>query len=304
MSDLEKIKKIEIAKKFISENISLFRCPLCSEKVLIKDNSLICLNNHCFDLSRKGYINFLISSIHSKYNREMFISRKLVTETGFFQPLIEKIARIILDKTKGNNSREVGIVLDAACGEGSILTDILTVVSYRSNIKIVGIGLDISLKGIKIASANNTNNINNIDHFWLVGDLARSPFNNNQFDIIVNILSPANYIEFKRILKKDGLLIKVLPNPGYLQEIRKIFYSGKEGIEYSNQKTYDLLLKNFNLYQEERVVYKRKIDKDYLIPLLKMTPLSWNINEEEISNKYLKIREITVDLKVVSAKNY
>ena len=45
-----KIKKIEIAKYLITENIKIFKCPICSEDMLLKDNSLICLNNHCFDL--------------------------------------------------------------------------------------------------------------------------------------------------------------------------------------------------------------------------------------------------------------
>ena len=83
-----KIKKIEIAKYLITENIKIFKCPICSEDMLLKDNSLICLNNHCFDLSRKGYINFLINSASSKYDRQMFYSRKYIIENNFFQPLI------------------------------------------------------------------------------------------------------------------------------------------------------------------------------------------------------------------------
>ena len=179
------------------------------------------------------------------------------------------------------------------------MVNVLTNLNHRSNLKFVGIGFDISREGIKIASAGNSDNI------WLIADLAHSPFKNNQFDIIVNILSPANYSEFRRILKKEGLLIKVLPNPGYLMEIRKLFYSGKEKNEYSNKKTFDLLIKNFNPAHQERVIYKKEVKPDSLIPLLEMTPLCWNINKEKLNkNKWSEIREVTIDLKLISAKNY
>ena len=82
------IKKIEIAKYLITENIKIFKCPICSEDMLLKENSLVCLNNHCFDLSRKGCINFLINPASSKYDRQMFYSRKYIIENNFFQPLI------------------------------------------------------------------------------------------------------------------------------------------------------------------------------------------------------------------------
>ena len=36
-----KIKKIEIAKYLITENIKIFKCPICSEDMLLRENSLI-----------------------------------------------------------------------------------------------------------------------------------------------------------------------------------------------------------------------------------------------------------------------
>jgi len=88
-------------------------------------------------------------------------------------------------------------------------------------------------------------------------------------------------------------------------EIRKLFYSGKEKNEYSNKKTFDLLIKNFNSAHQERVIYKKEVKPDSLIPLLEMTPLCWNINKEKLNkNKWSEIREVTIDLELISAKNY
>jgi len=293
----EHIKKIELAKRFIAENIKIFRCPVCSEQMLLKGNSLLCLNKHCFDLSRKGYLNLLMHSISSKYDRQMLNSRKIITQQGFFQAFIERIGDIIIREIKEKKTKTTVRILDAGCGEGSNLVSLLSYLSSKSNLKFIGIGLDISREGIHIASISYPGNI------WLVADLANCPFNDQQFDIIINILSPANYAEFKRILKDSGLFIKVLPGSNYLQEIRKIFYTKKEKREYSNEGVIALLERNFNIISKDHLMYKKDIDQDNQITLLEMTPLSWNINKQDIKQKqHLEMKQITVDLTIIAAK--
>ncbi|MDD3655303.1 MAG: methyltransferase domain-containing protein [Atribacterota bacterium] len=293
----EHIKKIELAKRFIAENIKIFRCPVCSEQMLLKGNSLLCLNKHCFDLSRKGYLNLLMHSISSKYDRQMLNSRKIITRQGFFQALIERIGDIIIREIKEKKTETIVRILDAGCGEGTNLVSLLSYLSSKSNLKFIGIGLDISREGIHIASVSYPGNI------WLVADLANCPLNDQQFDIIINILSPANYAEFKRILKDSELFIKVLPGSSYLQEIRKIFYTKKEKREYSNEEVIALLGKNFNIISQEQLVYKWKLRRDDFIPIIEMTPLSWSINKEDIKQKrHLEMKQITVDLTIVAAK--
>ena len=45
---------------FLAGYQDLFRCPLCaSEMKLVDLKSLICTNNHCYDLARQGYVNML-----------------------------------------------------------------------------------------------------------------------------------------------------------------------------------------------------------------------------------------------------
>ena len=43
---------------------------------------------------------------------------------------------------------------------------------------------------------------------WFVGDLARLPIKDASMDVLLDIFSPANYGEFRRVLSKDGVLIK------------------------------------------------------------------------------------------------
>lgn len=290
----ERIKKIELAKRSITKNIKIFRCPVCSEQMLLKGNSLLCLNKHCFDLSRKGYLNLLMHSISSKYDRQMLNSRKIIAQQGFFQALIERIGDLVIREIKEKKTETIVRILDAGCGEGSNLVSLLSYLSSKSNLEFIGIGLDISREGIHIASTNYPGNI------WLVADLANCPFNDQQFDILINILSPANYREFKRILKDPGLFIKVLPGSNYLQEIRKVFYKKKEKREYSNKEVIALMEKNFNIISKDQLIYKKEIDQDNLIPLLEMTPLSWSIDKDNINQKrFLEIKEITADFTII-----
>ena len=38
-----------------------FCCPVCGKTLICKENSLVCENNHCFDKSKSGYVNLLLS---------------------------------------------------------------------------------------------------------------------------------------------------------------------------------------------------------------------------------------------------
>ena len=212
------MKKIDLAKNMISNNSHLFKCPVCGSEMNIFDSpSLICTNKHSFDLSRKGYINMLLNGKKSKYNHEMLESRNFISKSGFFDQMIRQVKKIILKQLLTNRLQN-GFVLDAGCGEGSHLARILTTIREKSDIRLQGVGIDISKEGIRIAARDYTNII------WCVADLASLPFKDKQFDIVLNILSPASYLEFNRILKDNGILIKVVPGSDYLIQLRNTFY--------------------------------------------------------------------------------
>lgn len=55
---------------------------------------------------------------------------------------------------------------------------------------------------------------------WCVGDLRRLPFADGTFTAVLDILPPAGYQEFRRVLYPGGVLIKVYPGADYLKELR------------------------------------------------------------------------------------
>lgn len=194
-----------------------------------------------------------------------------------FNPLIERLAAI----AEGRKT-----LLDAGCGEGFLLSQIGKQITGS---KIIG--LDISKQGIMSAEK--------LSAMWIVGDLARMPFSDNSFDVVFNILSPARYDEFKRVLKGGGLLLKVVPNLNYLKEIRH-FYGFSAEPSSIHEGSISVFSNYFAEYESENISYRYLCDSETIKNVLDMTPMLENIDDAK-KNKFLEsgIREITVDLNIL-----
>lgn len=252
-----------------------FACPHCGEKMDVRDDgSIVCTYNHSFDVAKQGYVFMLTKPMNSMYSSELFESRRIIIESGMYDEVQQTIAKMLV----GMNAQTV---VDMGCGEGSHLARIV-----RNLPNVMAVGMDIVKEAIVSASKYYP------DCIWCVGDLANTPFVDNSFDCIINFLSPANYEEFRRIVKPGGKMIKVVPQEGYLQEIRKAAFEDKE---YSNEKIVERFSEHFSQISVERVTYKVNMTEEFVPHLVKMTPMGWhidNVNE-------LNIDQITVDLDVL-----
>ena len=232
----------------------------------------------------------------TKYDRQMFESRRIICKNGFYEILNTKISEIIINKLESQS--EPIKILDAGCGEGSHLSRIQEKITQSLETDPLGVGLDISKEGISMASKEYTNTI------WCVGDLAKAPFASQQFNIILNILAPANYTEFKRMMSHDGRVIKVIPERDYLLELRNIFYEQTDQQIYTNDNTLELFRSKFKLTDVERVRYNITLDQTLIEPLIHMTPLSWGTTKERLQKALeMNLREVTIDLTILAGKN-
>lgn len=275
----------------VAHNISSkLRCPLCHGNIgveLLK--SLICENNHTFDFAKQGYINLLPKPVDTQYDDKLFEARhKIICDTDLYKPLHDEIASIMKHKLK-----EEALVFDAGSGEGSHLQRVLNKINDDN---LTGVGLDISKEGVLMAAKRYA------APMWIIGDLANPPFADASCKYILNILSPANYKEFKRILAADGLIIKVIPGSNYLKELRLELFNHTDESEYENNDTIKLLEKNVKLIEQKKVTYKKTLNEAALSNLISMTPLGWHAKKEEIE-KFVNSgeKEITIDLDVLIA---
>lgn len=285
-------KKLKSAEVF-GENVKSFRCPHCYGSVKVIDfRSLVCENNHTFDFAKQGYINLLTHSIKSQYDKELFDARqKIIMESNLYNPLHEVICESI--KEHLDISRYPFMIADLGCGEGSHLQRIL---QQCGNSTITGVGLDISKEGILLAAKKYDNPL------WIVGDLAKSPLMDKSYHVILNILSPSNYKEFKRISVPNGLIIKVVPRSNYLKELRNAFYEDKK--EYRNDEIVSLFKKHFELLNIVSLSYEKNLNKEELNNLVRMTPLAWSADKGQME-RFLSqdSAKITVDLDVLFGRN-
>ncbi|GAA0483525.1 methyltransferase domain-containing protein [Alkalibacterium indicireducens] len=213
----------------------------------------------------------------SEYTRDMLLSRQRLAESGLWAPLLDKIQSLI--------KHPEGVLLDIGCGEGSH-SAYLKKNGYKGPI----ISFDISKEGINLAAASHE------DIFFLTADLARSPFASRQYDTLLNILSPSNYSEFDRLMRQGGQVIKVVPNPGYLKELRELQEESKR--TYSNVQVVEKFEEHYTHVRKESVVYTFQLPEELVEDFITMTPLGWHIKADFDSIR-TKLKEITVDLLIL-----
>lgn len=274
------LKKIDRAAAFIQKEPELFRCPMCHQQLVAKEKSLICSNGHRFDLSKKGTPYFLKHQIQTDYNQAMFQHRRKLITNGMYQPLID----LLTPECEGER------ILDVGCGEGSFLAQLATSAQLKPSV-----GFDISKEGIYLASDYAEN------LFWCVADLTNLPFQIGSFTSVLNIFSPSNYQEFKRVLVPGGKVIKVVPGSEYLKELRQAFYPKDETKQhYSNEAVVDKFQETFTKVTRKTLKYIFDIPENCRLSLLEMSPLEWGVspeNKAQVQKNPLK--QITIDLEIL-----
>ncbi|MEC1177950.1 methyltransferase domain-containing protein [Metasolibacillus meyeri] len=273
---MKQLSKREASIYYVKQHMALFACPLCQAKMQLNDTGTMgCSKNHSFDMAKQGYMNFMTKPVATMYSKELFEARQEVIASGLYDPLQQKIAELLVGEQ---------IILDTGCGEGSHLARICAQIPNA-----VGVGIDIAKEGIIAAAKFYSEKI------WCVGDLANSPFQSASFTTILNILSPANYEEFKRLLQPNGKVIKVVPQEGYLKELRVQAFADSEKENYSNIQTVERFKESFAHVNVHRLTYTIPLATGLVSRLLQMTPMGWHIENSEA----VELPQITIDVDIL-----
>lgn len=282
------LSKKAASANYMREQQTIFACPVCHENMAVTDQCVVtCKNRHTFDVAKQGYVNFMTHPATSMYGKELFEARKQIIESGLYSPLHKAIVDVL--KSFGQDLT----ILDTGCGEGSHLAMIKNRFEDLTDKKIIGAGIDIAKEGI-IAASRNYGEI-----IWCVGDLANSPYQASSFDVILNILSPANYTEFRRLLKPEGVVVKIVPQSGYLQQLRELFFANSNKESYSNDRTVERFKENFSEVSIERITQTIQIRPELVPMLMHMTPMGWH---QTADVDYAKVTEVTIDLDILIGK--
>ena len=263
-----------------------FACPICQENLTLVESSLKCSNRHSFDLAKFGYVNLAPQIKQSaNYDKENFPNRQQILEAGFYQAILEGISDLLATKPSAKT------VLDIGCGEGFYSRKLQENHSYKTFY-----AFDISKDSVQIAARSETNRAVN----WFVGDLARLPITDASMDILLDIFSPANYGEFRRVLSQNGILIKVIPTENHLKEIRQMVQDQLTKKDYSNQDIKEHFQEHFSIQSSQIASLTKPITAEQRQALLSMTPLLFHVDQSKID--WSQLTEITIEAEILVGK--
>ncbi|MDY2777149.1 MAG: methyltransferase domain-containing protein [Collinsella sp.] len=261
----------------------LFRCPICGGPMTASSPSVRCEQGHTFDISSKGHLTFAGGHAPLKgYDRTFFESRARICEMGLYDAVADTLLATL--DTHG----ATGPIVDAGCGEGHHAKRLANETGQKV------IALDYSKDAIACAARGRD------DVLWLVADLANIPLRDLVAGCVVNVFTPANYAEFKRVLRPGGLIIKVVPGPLHMRELREIMHPGRDLGAYSNRDIVEHLERNVRLIDRVRSLRTHEIPVDMTEDIVRMSPVSFGIDPGTIDTSTLQ--RITVDAEILVAR--
>lgn len=255
-------------------------CPVCGGSVARRQEAFVCAKGHSVNVHRKGCLNVLSAPVDSCYDKALFAARRQVFAAGCYDPVAEAVDALL----PSGQQR----LLDAGCGDGWYLNALLT-----RHPDWCGAGVDISRDAIMAATDQPCAAV------WCTADLRRLPFRDGCFTAVLDVLTPANYAEFARVLTADGLLVKVYPGREYLRELR-----AARGLPPYEEGQVDAYLREkTTVVGEKRVTAAWPVTPELWRSFVWMTPLNQDLSPEDKEALARQAADtVTVDLHVAACR--
>ncbi len=237
--------------------MNYFICPICKEEFKFENNSCICSNKHCFDISKKGTVNLLRSQKSSHGDdKTMVKARRDFLNKGYYQPLLSNLCEQILSVAKNNDT-----IIDCGCGECWYTAGIYEYLE-NNGIKTNFMGFDVSKEAI-LAGAGRNKAIK-----LAVATVFDIPVKDESCNIAISLFAPFSLKEYTRIINEKGFFITAFPMEEHLWELKKAVYEKP----YKNEVA-DMEIEGFELV-EKRIIHENieLSSNEDIISLFSMTP--------------------------------
>lgn len=271
----------------MNEKMNCFTCPVCKGALKQEGNSLYCEKRHCYDISRRGYVNLLMSQASKEARhgdgKDMVDARRDFLSLGLY----DKIASAVTDEIVRSAKHKM-FVLDVGCGE-CYYTE--KVASALINFDAIICGIDISKDALTAGSKRSA------DISLAVASAFDLPVGDGRVDVLMNLFAPHDEGEFRRVMRPGGLLIRAFPAERHLFELKTALYDAP----YENEKP-ELDIDGFKTANARRLTYEIKLMSSRDVKnLFKMTPYSYKTgaNDEKKLDDIDNIK-LTIDVIVAS----
>ncbi len=275
---------------------SILQCPVCRQPLLQSAHGYQCAGLHTFDAARQGYVNLLLA--HKKHSKEpgddpeMVRSRRRFLDLGYYDRVSAGLNETIGEALSGLAPGRTGKVLDAGCGEGFYLQRLKEALSQDGEEypPITYHGVDVSKFAVRQATQRDRTMA------WFVASINDLPFLDSSLDLVLNVFSPANIMEFARILKRSGTLVFASPGPRHLNGLREIIYPITR--EHEESTITEKAKERFTLSTVKRINYQLELHSGReIMDLLAMTPYYWNI-DQPTKAKVADLERLALDVDV------
>ena len=192
------------------------KCPVCGGALSQNERTLRCEKGHSYDLAKQNYVNLLMSNKSSAKrhgdDKLMVRARRDFLEKGYYLFLREEICRLAAE-----HCGEKVEFLDAGCGEGWYTSAVKEALE-SSGKSCSALGVDISKEALAAAGRRDKS------LSLAVASINALPVADEKCDLLLNVFAPHDDTEFRRVLKKGGILIKVMPLETHLFGLKKAVY--------------------------------------------------------------------------------
>lgn len=266
-------------------------CPKCSGELISEAKRYFCENGHSYDRAKSGYVNLLLrqSCRRRGDDAEMAKARQLFLNAGYYQILLDRICEII-------KQEKPSAIIDIGCGEGWYSCAISAMLR-QNQMDTALCGVDISPDILRFAAVRaKQQGILNAD--WAVASVNHLPIADQSCDCILNLFAPCEPNEFRRILKEDGLLLRVIPLEKHLWELKEAVYDHP----YEN-KPVIAAPEGFVQSAFERLTTTITVPAEHLKALFTMTPYIHKTSEQDIVKlDRLPFLKITVSFGILQCR--
>lgn len=252
----------------------MLKCPQCLAPLTLLEKGYECLNRHHFDRSRLKVTHLLnkqSSRLHGD-NATLIQARHTFLQAGYYAPLKDALLKQI-------QSLAPLTLVDLGCGEG-YYTNAIQLALPQTQVY----GFDLSKEGLKLAAQAKT------PAHYFCASIAELPILDASVDLVTCIFVPVYLEEIKRILKPQGHLIIISPNPTHLIELKEVLYPSVILNPNPHYLSSHLTLKNEENIQFP-LIFKSQAEKN---ALLQMTPYYYTSKPEAIES-YLKMPSFKVN---------
>ena len=267
----------------------IITCPNCKSVLVQSVKSMRCENSHCFDLAKQGYVNLLLANKKRNSNpgdnKIMIDARETFLSTGHYDFLIEGMESAI-NSLDIFGSDEIHL-LDVGCGSGYYTRNLFKEKAINK------VGIDISKIGISKAAVMDKVST------YIVGSAFELPIADDGVDLLLNIFSPIDLEECKRVLKPGGYFIKVVPIGDHMKEVAELVY--KEVTPHESSVKADLEADAmFQVVHSENLKSTISLEEQNLHDFITMTPYLYKFEKGQLAS--LITLSVSISFELIIAK--